>query len=215
MIARNTNNQNDHTIGIVGISSHQCSWYQWHHHTTPIYNEGNRDVGNGAGRFARVPFFEQFSGHTAVMSRQAGQVDFVRGFVPDGVVATTSMVLKWIIPILPFGSNVAGHWQDDDAIIADPTCVSIEINTTAQIAASFRQWVFAHEHSINRYSLKNADGLRSFNCVAAAETMLLNFLHANNILPPNVVDFETILLTYASAKQGALMATIISLPDRI
>jgi hypothetical protein len=205
-------NPYDNTIGLVGISKHQGIL---RHTSHPIYIEGQRDIGNGAWRHQRTPLMQQFTGHTAVMSRVGGRVRIVRGFVPDGVIATVSMLTHWALPRLLWGREVAGHWQDDLAILADPTCVSVEIQVDREIANAFRDWIFDHEDSINRYSLQDSDAIGSFNCVAAAETMLLDFLYSNQIISQNILDFENILLYYGDVRQGTFMQMVISLPERI
>ncbi|MDR0704903.1 MAG: hypothetical protein LBF88_07935, partial [Planctomycetaceae bacterium] len=93
-------NPQDNTIGLVGISKHQADWHHWFwfHQPHPVYVEGARNIGAGAGRFQRTPLKQQFTGHTAVMSRVGGRVRIVRGFVPDGFVATVSMLTHWVLP---------------------------------------------------------------------------------------------------------------------
>ncbi|MDR0611035.1 MAG: hypothetical protein LBG58_13065 [Planctomycetaceae bacterium] len=213
----NTNILNDNTVGLVGISSHQAGWRDlfWFHNPHPVYVEGPRNIGTGAGRLQRSPLMQQFTGHTAVMSRLQGQINFVRGFVPYGFVATMSMLTHWALPILPWGREVAGHWQNDLAMAGDPTCASIEIQVGQGIANGFQNWVFNHENSINRYSLQDSDAIGSFNCVAAAETLLLDFLYGNQIVTANISDFENILFYYGNVSQGSLMRMIVSLPGRI
>jgi hypothetical protein len=161
----------DHTVGIFAASRHQGLWS--HNPDLPLASPpgGFRgwlaaNLGIGASRLSRTPIHEQFTGHTAVLSRVAGQVQFARGFVPK--------VVGYIQAFL--GSGGAGHWQDDLALLGDPTAISFEVPVTRQQAEAFPRWFQASSGAINCYALRRGNAHDSFNCVLGAVTVLMNYL---------------------------------------
>lgn len=109
---------------------------------------------------------EQFTGHTAVMARVAGRVEFVRGLVPN-----VSGYL-WAF----FGQGGGGHWQNDLAMLSDPTCVSFEVPVPEAEARAFPLWFNNASSAINVYALRNGNAHSSFNCVLGAVTVMVNYL---------------------------------------
>lgn len=160
------------SVGIAGISRHQGRWrhrpdmrYEVDPDPTLIaWTEQN--MGIGSSRLSRSPLLQQFTGHTAVLSRLRGRVQFVRGLVPN------VSGYPWAF----FGQGGGGHWQDDSAMLDDPTCVSFEIPVTEEDAGNFPRWFRAVASEINVFALKNGDGFNSFNCVLASLTLLINYL---------------------------------------
>ncbi|MEA9564525.1 MULTISPECIES: hypothetical protein [unclassified Xanthomonas] len=162
----------DNSVGIVGMSRHQGWW----NHSPNMRYEVNPDrglitwteqnLGIGSSRLSRSPLLEQFTGHTAVISRVGGQVQLARGLVPN----VTGY--PWAF----FGEGGGGHWQDDIAMLSDPTCISFEIPVTAEDAENFPQWFDVASSQINVYALRSGDGFNSFNCVLASLTILINYL---------------------------------------
>jgi hypothetical protein len=172
-VVLNSGVASDHTVGIMAASRHQGWW--WH---TPDLQLANDDLpeafqdwlahslGIGASRLERTPIQEQFTGHTAVLSRVDGEVQFARGFVPN--------VLGYIWAF--FGAGGAGHWQDDLALLRDPTAVSFEVPVTRPQADDFPAWFRESSGVINVYALRRGNAHDSFNCVLGAVTVLINYL---------------------------------------
>lgn len=196
----NSTLETDHTVGIVAISRHQGAWShtpnrQFEQHPNENFQHWlQQNLGQGASRLARTPLVEQFTGHTAVISRVAGQVQFVRGFVPN------ISGFLWAF----FGSGGGGHWQNDLAMLSDPTCVSFEIPVTQDQAQNFQNWFNAASGVINVYSLQRGNANTTFNCVLAAVTVLVNYLTSFD----GHEGYVEQLLTVNDSTQGHLMQGI-------
>ncbi|MDR2439610.1 MAG: hypothetical protein LBE12_09620 [Planctomycetaceae bacterium] len=178
-VSINNGNINDHTVGFVAASKHQTGWgfLGWRHHPhlpllAPIPLIIQQQIGYDSTRWNRTPLLQQFTGHTAIMSRVAGNVNFVRGFSPDGILRSFAML---------FGCSVAGVWHNDIPMLGDPTCISYEIPVTNIFAQNFDAWSLQRSLQLNTYSLRTSDGLNSFNCVIASITMLVNYLMTNGL----------------------------------
>ncbi len=190
----------DNCVGLAAISRHQ-GW--WSHNPNVqlvapadnAFRDWLRDnLGSGVSRLARRPLTEQITGHTAVFSRVHGRVTFVRGFVPN----------FWGYLWAFFGAGGGGHWQDDAAMLADPTCVSFEIPVGEVASEIFADWFRNHAADVAVYSLSRGDAKGTFNCVLGAVTLLVNFL--DDIQGPPAYIQQ--LLTVNSSLQGHLIRRI-------
>lgn len=188
---RNTNNNNDHSVGIIAISKHQGLWN--HQPNTNFVNQPDNPLGLGASRWSRFPLLEQFTGHTAVVSRVSGQVNFARGFVPK--------IQGYVGAFL--GNGGAGTWQDDIHMTCDPTCIGFEIPTSQAEAAQFANWFRLSAPQIDTYSLRGGNASDTFNCVLAAATVMINYLLTlnNSAYEPYIEQ----LCKIDSSGQGPLM----------
>jgi hypothetical protein len=133
----NNLNGNDHAVGLVAVSS----WQGWLRHTPrqsdieqPGYGVSNltRFFSTFTWSSPKAAFGYTKNGHTAMISREAGQITHVVGFNPD------SFLLAGILQIIQ-GNNIVvqGLWYDDEAMVNDPTAVSYEINVTRPQAQAF------------------------------------------------------------------------------
>ena len=199
-VVLNTSTSSDHTVGLVAMSKHQGAWS--HSPRQKLQEEPSAafrrwlqaNLGQGASRLQRKPLVEQMTGHTAVMSRVAGQVQFVRGFVPN-----VSGYVKAF-----FGKGGGGHWQNDLAMLADPTCICFAIPVTLKQAQNFQGWFNGASSAINVYSLRRGNASDTFNCVLGAVTVLTNYLVECGGHEPYVEQ----LLQVNSSAQGGLMQKI-------
>ena len=192
----------DHAIGIVAMSKHQGFWS--HAPQRPFVNQVGApfsewlalNLGQGSSRLCRTPLTEQFTGHTAVMSRVAGHVQFVRGFVP---VPSVRGYIKAF-----FGRGGDGHWQNDIVMLSDPTCISFEVPVKRNQAEGFSNWFNTSSTAINVYALKNGNAIGSFNCVLGAVTVLANYL----VELGDYSEYVEQLLSVQDSMQGHLMQGI-------
>lgn len=170
-VMQDSGKQSDNSIGLIAISKHQGFF---RHNPRINFEPGVGgaailpQLGLGATRLQRTPLIEQFTGHTAIISRVNGQINFARGFVPNGIIGSLRAVI--------FGSNVHGRWQNDIGMIRDPTCISYEIPVTWAQADGFEQWFTINHIRLDRYQLRDSNGFDSFNCVIAAVTFLIDYL---------------------------------------
>jgi hypothetical protein len=133
----NNGNNADHSVGLVAVSS----WQGWLRHL-PRQSD-LQQPGYGVSNFTR--FFSTFTlsspkaafgyfknGHTALVTRQAGQITHVVGFNPH------SYLLAGLLQTFQGNAiTVQGLWYDDTAMLNDPTAISYEINVTAEQALAF------------------------------------------------------------------------------
>src|ERR1700674_2009353 len=132
-VLANSGRASDNAVGLAAISRHQGVWGHDPDLRLDIApDDGFQDwlqnnLGVGASRLARRPLTEQFTGHTAVFSRVAGQVQFASGFVPN--------ITEYAGALL--GAGGGGHWKNDLPMLDDPTCASFEIPVTPAQAAGF------------------------------------------------------------------------------
>ncbi len=137
----NNGNANDHSIGLVAVSS----WQGWLRHL-PRRSE-YQQPGYGVSNFTR--FFSTLSwsspkaafgyfknGHTALVARIQGRVHHIVGFNPN------SYLLAGFLQTLRGNDiTVQGLWYDDRTMANDPTAVSYEINVKEDEAAFFDQLI--------------------------------------------------------------------------
>lgn len=197
-VVYDSTSRSDHSVGLVAISRHQGYWS--HSPRRQFQSDPSQEfkawlsnnLGQGASRLQRTPLSEQFTGHTAVLSRVDGHVAFVRGFVPN--------VLGYLQAF--FGRGGRGHWQDDYAMLSDPTAISFEIPVTRTEAQGFQTWFNNSSGAINVYALRNGNASSTFNCVLGATTVLVNYLtEVDGDYSPYVRQ----LLTVNDSMQGHLM----------
>lgn len=199
-VVTDSGNPLDNCVGIAAISRHQ-GWWSHNPSVQLVAPDGNEfqdwlrdNLGIGVSRLARRPLTGQVTGHTAVFSRVGGRVTFVRGFVPN----------FWGYLWAFLGAGGGGHWQNDAAMLADPTCVSFEIPVDEYASEIFEAWFGNHAAGVAVYSLSRGDAKGTFNCVLGAVTLLVNFLvevHG----PPAYIEQ---LLTVNSSLQGHLIRRI-------
>jgi hypothetical protein len=195
----NSTSTSDHAIGITAMSKHQGFWS--HSPQRPFENQVGDfgkwladNLGQGSSRLCRTPLTEQFTGHTAVMSRVAGHVTFVKGFVPN--------VSGYLYAF--FGRGGGGHWQNDIGMLGDPTCISFEVPVTQNQANGFSDWFNTSSTVINVYALKKGNAIDSFNCVLGAVTVLVNYLDELG----GYSGYVEQLLSVTDSMQGHLMQGI-------
>lgn len=137
----NNGNGNDHSVGLVAVSS----WQGWLWHAPR--KSGLEQPGFGVSNFSRLlstftwsspkSAFGYFkNGHTALVARVGGRIINVVGFNPN------SFLLAGLLQTIQ-GNNIVvqGLWYDDMAMIQDPTAISYEINVTQEQAVSFGQLI--------------------------------------------------------------------------
>ena len=202
-VQQNSGSANDHSIGLIAMSKHQGLWRHTPnvpYSTAPDANFQTwlaNNLGIGATRWQRTPMTEQFTGHTAVMTRVAGIATFARGFVPR-IVGYPGAFL---------GNGGVGTWQDDIGMISDPTCISFEVPLRqANHATGFPAWFQANQDQINIYSLTGGNANNSFNCVLAAVTSMINYL----LDLGGYEGYVEQLCTINSSGQGPLMRKMMS-----
>jgi hypothetical protein len=202
-VSINNGNIHDHTVGFVAASKHQTGWgfLGWRHRPpllAPMHPIIQQQIGYNSTRWDRTPLVQQFTGHTAIMSRVAGNVNFVRGFSPDGFLRSCAML---------FGCSVAGVWHNDIPMLSDPTCISYEIPVTNIFAQNFNAWSLQQSLQLNTYSLRTSDGFNSFNCVIASIIMLVNYLMTDGLYYNYAVN---IIENLQGSKQGDLIQRVLN-----
>src|SRR6185437_4925503 len=133
----NNGDLNDHAIGLVAVSS----WQGWLNHQ-PRQTEIEQP-GYGVSNLSRLwstftwsspksAFGYTKNGHTALVTRENGQITHVVGFNPN------SFMLAGILQTLQ-GNNIVvqGLWYDDTPMVHDPTAISYEINVGKAQAGEF------------------------------------------------------------------------------
>lgn len=208
----------EYTIGLIACSRHQSGSYMpWAPHKPKIdfevalklatrgpAMEYLRDqLGYGSTRWSRMPTWnpidsEQFTGHTAVMVRKAGKVDWASGWVPKFT------PMNYLYSLL-LGGSAPGEWQDDRGMIQDPTCISYEIIVKRpELCDEFLAYWEKVSRQFESYSF-NVRSSRGCNCVWAAVSILKEFASGHQAQLPGVVEG---LSKVTGPSQGQLMTLI-------
>jgi hypothetical protein len=169
-------------IGLIACSRHQSSGYlpgSQHRPRMDFVNPVNggpavdylrREMGYESSRSARTYWqfwnSEQWTGHTAVFVRLRGQAAWARGWVPQPSLLNYAGML--------FGSEVPGHWQDDLAMIDDPTSISVEYDVSELTARSLIGYWESVRNQFTQYCF-TVQGPGRCNCVWAATTVLRDY----------------------------------------
>lgn len=176
-------NVGTHTIGLIACSRHQStSMAPWAKHQPkmdfinpvnggPAVDYLRRELGYESTRYARTYFrfwqSEQMTGHTALFARVKGQAAWARGWVPQPSAS------NWATALIN-GGEVPGEWQDDLAMINDPTCISLEYDVGALDPLRLMEYWDDKKTDFTHYAF-TVNGIGRCNCVWAAVTTLKAF----------------------------------------